>query len=345
MPEITTFLPQYESNKEYNAELLRKSIPMMVKNNISTHPINYAIWYEYVADSNTKLNQAIDTLIADKTPFDDTTSLNLYKSHICNASVDSFEKINSSLNNILSDTVSSLESSSDKVISAGINFAACSTQLEQSENSNEIKTVLSSIITETKQLTDISQTLKVQLDDAHHEMDQLRHELSKVKEMASTDALTGLLNRRAFDTEIINLINNHKNMSHCLLMLDLDHFKKVNDTFGHIVGDKVIRYTAKLLKKHSSDHHHPARYGGEEMTVIMPKTKLAEALQIAETIRKSLSTSQLKPKGSDNSIGTITVSIGVTTLKADDDISSFISRADNALYEAKETGRNRVIHH
>jgi len=345
MLEITTFLPQYEPNQEYNTDLLRKSVPIMVKNNISTRPINYAIWYEYVAGNNSNLNHAINTLIKNKTPFDDATSLSLYKNHICNASIESFEKINTDLQGILNNTANAVQASSNKVLDSGHNFSACSSQLEQSQDPDEIKTVLTSIIAETKQLTEISQALITQLDDAHNEMDQLRHELSKVKKMASTDALTGLLNRRAFDSEIINLIDRQENTTHCLLMLDLDHFKKVNDTYGHIVGDKVIRYTAGLLKKHTSAHHQPARYGGEEMAVIMPNTELTDALKISESIRNSLSSSQLKQKDTNQAIGKITVSIGVTTLKHTDDISSFISRADKALYEAKENGRNQVIHH
>ena len=344
MSEILTFLPQYESNPEYNAELLRQSIPLMMKNNISTHPINYAIWYEYVAGNNGQLNKAVDQLVKNNQSFDENTSLHLYKTHICNASVDTFEEINTNLQKLLDTTTNSVQNTSNKVSDAGENFKARSTQLAKIKNTDDMEFILSSILTETKQLTEITHTLKTQLDDAHDEMDQLRLELSKVKVMATTDSLTGLLNRRAFDTELINLIENPAKATHCLLILDLDHFKKVNDSFGHLVGDKVIRYTAGLLKKHTAEHHHTARYGGEEMAIIMPNTELNHALEIAETIRTSLSKSQLKQKDNGQSIGIISVSIGVTTLKANDDFDSFIARADEALYNAKESGRNRVMH-
>ena len=117
----------------------------------------------------------------------------------------------------------------------------------------------------------------------------LRDELSKTQELATIDALTGLLNRWAFDNKLAELIDKATNSKQCLLILDLDHFKKVNDTYGHIVGDKVIRYTAGLLKKHTVENHSAARYGGEELAVIMPNTELKDALDIAEKITQILS--------------------------------------------------------
>ena len=238
-----------------------------------------------------------------------------------------------------------MKGASEKVSNAGKNILANSTQLENLANLSEAKSVISGVVAETKQLLEVTQTLKSKLNEANDEMATLRDELLKTKELATTDALTGLLNRRAFDNELDNLVHNAMDNQHFLLILDLDHFKKVNDTFGHLVGDKVIRYTAGLLKKHTAEHHHSARYGGEEMAVIMPNTELKTALEVAENIRQSLASSQLKQKNSDLSIGQITVSIGVATLGNNDDSESFIERADSALYSAKETGRNKVVKH
>ena len=344
MTGITTFLPSYDPCPEYNAELLRQSVPMMMKHRVSTHPINYAIWYEYVAGNNGKLNSAVDDLIKNNQKFDDETSLNLYKNYICNVSVESFEKINFDLQALIDSTVSTVQDSSHRVNSVGENVQASSLKLEGIESLSDVKSVLSSIVAETRQLLEISNTLKSRLNEANDEMAKLRCELTKVREMATTDALTGLLNRRAFDDVLVELVNSAIDSSHCLLILDLDHFKKINDTFGHLVGDKVLRYTAGLLKKHVAERHHVARYGGEELAVVMPDTTLETALTIAEKIRWALAKSQLKQKDNGLSIGKVTVSIGATSLRIDDCIDSFIARADQALYAAKEAGRNRVVH-
>lgn len=343
MPEITTFLPNYDIDPEYNANLLRQSIPLMTKNHVSTHPINYAIWYEYVSGNNGQLNDAVDKLIHDHIQFDEKISLKLYKDHICHASIESFEKINGNLQSLIDNTSETADETSASISTAGDNFLASSAQLENISDINEVKSVLSEIVSETKNLAEISSSLKSKLNEANDEMKELRNELIKVKKMATIDALTGLLNRRAFDDEISNLVNLTSQKTSCFLILDLDHFKKVNDTFGHLVGDKVIRYTAGLLKKHSLDSHHIARYGGEELAVIMPETTIEDALKIAESIRMNLSTSQLKQKDNGLSIGKITVSIGATVLLENDTAESLIARADKALYIAKDTGRNQVV--
>lgn len=343
MTQITTFLPTYDSSPEYNAGLLRLCVPLMVKNNISAHPINYAIWYEYAAGNNSNLSKDIDELIDTHTPFNETTSLELYKNHVCNASIESFEKINFELQEVVNNASNSIQDASHNVSNASDKILTNSAQLENSSDLTEVKAVLTDVVAETKQLIEISETLKFKLNNANEEMMALRDELSKAKQLASTDGLTGLLNRRAFDHELSELVNNPTDSEHCLFILDLDHFKKVNDTFGHVMGDKVIRYTAALLKKHAAPHHHAARYGGEEMAVIMPNTSLKEAMKIAALTRESLAQSQLKQKSSNLSIGKITASIGVSSLKNGDSVESFIERADNALYTAKESGRNKVV--
>lgn len=344
MTKVTTFLPSYESSAEYNAELLRQSVPLMVKNNVSAHPINYAVWYAYAAGNNGKLSKNIDDLVDAKKSFDEETNLGLYRDHICNASIEQFEEINSKLNKLVDTTSNNVQDASNGLSNAGENILANSIQLEKLNDLAQVKSVISDVVTETKLLMDASQGLQEKLNEAKAEMEVLRDELTKTKKLATIDALTSLLNRRSFDDELAELISGVSDYNHCLLILDLDHFKKVNDTFGHIVGDKVIRYTAGLLKKYTASHHHSARYGGEEMAVIMPNTKLEIALEVAENIRKSLASSELKQKNNKVSIGKITVSIGVATLKRGDDSESFIERADAALYIAKDTGRNKVVH-
>ncbi|WP_031435072.1 GGDEF domain-containing protein [Methylomarinum vadi] len=344
MTEITTFLPSYDPCPEYNAQLLRQSVPLMMKHRVSAHPINYAIWYEYVAGNNRKLNAAIDDLINQHIPLDDKISLNLYKTYICNASVESFEKINFDLQALIDKTTSTVQNSGNQVASFSENVQVDSLKLEEIDDLSQVKTVLSGIVAETQQLLEISNTLKSRLYEANQELASLRDELTKVREMATTDALTGLINRRAFDNVLHELVANSIDSAHCLLILDLDHFKKVNDTFGHLIGDKVLRFTAGLIKNHVAEHHLAARYGGEEMAVVMPNTHLEEALAIAEQIRIALASNQLKQKDNGRSIGKVTVSIGATSLKIDDSPESFIARADNALYTAKKSGRNKVVY-
>lgn len=343
MTDATTFLPRYDPCPEYNAELLRKSIPLMMKHGVSAHPINYAVWYEYAAETNVKLKTIVDKLIENKQPFNENIGFDLFKSYVCNASVESYEKINQELQTLIENTKSAVQDSSARVGDVGANVQAGSLKLEQVNDISDVKEVLSDIVAETRQLLEIGNSLKNRLNEANQELTALRDELTKVRKLASTDPLTGLLNRRAFDQTLNELLAQTQAPENCLLLLDLDHFKKINDHFGHLVGDKVLRYTAELLRKNTASHHYVARYGGEEMAVIMPDTVLAKALSIAEKIRETLANSQLKEKDSGLSIGRVTLSIGGALLKPGDSMESLIARADAALYSAKENGRNRVV--
>ncbi len=338
-----TFLPHYNASPEYSAEVLRKSIPLMIKNNVPPHPINYAVWYVYAAGYNGLFNKAINKALTNNELFDEQSGLALYKKYICNESEEAFEKMQLQLQTVIDETASTVEQSNAQVLSVSGNLEGSVLQLEELDNLSDAGSVLSGILEETKQFSAISQNLKVKLNEANEEMQELRNELVKAKEMATRDGLTGLLNRRAFDSEITDLVDHALDSNHCLLMLDLDHFKRVNDTYGHIVGDKVIRFMAGILKKYVAQDHLIARYGGEEMVVIMPNTEVNSALEVAETIRATLAKSELKQKDNGQSIGKVTVSIGVTTLQAADDVESFVARADKALYAAKTGGRNKVM--
>ncbi len=345
MTGFTSFLPSYDASPEQNAQYLRQTLPLMMKNNISADPINYAIWYEYVSGNNAQLKKDLDELLSLNQQVTTEQSVELYKKHVCNASIESFEKINKELQKILNDTTQSVGLASNKVSKAEASFNHSAHELESANSNDDIKSVLSQVLAETKLLAETSQVLKSKLDEANEEMDQMRKELTLVREVAVTDALTGLLNRRAFDDILAELLekSSSEQGDFCLAILDLDHFKKINDTFGHLTGDKVLRYTAGVMKQNVAENHFAARYGGEEMAVIMPNTDLQEAVKVIENIRQTLEKNRLKRKGDGESIGKVTLSAGVASFKRGDTVDAVIERADQSLYQAKTKGRNQVV--
>lgn len=340
-----TFLPNYNVTLEQNAEYLRQMLPLMSKNNIATDPLNFAIFYEYITGRNIVLNNELDELLGKQDIFTSELSARLFKKYICDTSLDSLEKINRSLLQLINKTGEALDITGEKASAATTDIQNQSRRLEINQNLPEIKLVLTEIIAGTKSLAETSMALQAQLDESKKEMQLLRQELAHARETAKTDALTGLLNRRAFDQKLNEYIENHKqsNAELCLLILDIDHFKRINDTFGHQTGDNVLRYTANLMKQYITGYQCAARYGGEEMAIIMPNTSLNKALEIAENIRASLAQHPLKLKGSKKSIGKITISIGVSSFKANDSLESLVERADQAMYRAKVNGRNQIM--
>lgn len=343
MAEKSTILPTYNVSPERNSAYIRQMLPLMLKHNVPVDPMNYAIWYHYVAGLNGELTTVIDQLIEDQKPFDAETTLNLYKKYICSASVDEFEKINNNLMRLITQTSSSINTASEKASVIGDNFSNTLKVLETTDDSGNIKSVLLEIILQTTQLAEASKELRQQLEASQKEMEELRNELEVVRETANTDKLTGLLNRWGFDKALEELIKTATPGSACLAIFDIDNFKRVNDSFGHLVGDKVIKHIATILSKHAARHHHVARYGGEELAVIMPNTTLDEAFNFIEQIRQVMDVSRLTYKRNTETIGKVTVSAGIASLQAADEMYTLLNRADKALYRAKETGRNKVV--
>ncbi|WDE07744.1 EAL domain-containing protein [Thalassomonas viridans] len=164
----------------------------------------------------------------------------------------------------------------------------------------------------------------------------------ELKYLATRDPLTGCLNRRSFFEGLRVLIEEEKNQNNSLscIMSDIDHFKSVNDTYGHAVGDKVIKTVAKILKQVSRTNDLVGRYGGEEFCMVLPATKAEEAVRVADRIRQAIMASDISlPEGKFN----VTSSFGVACWSSQlGNAEAFVSRADEALYVAKESGRNRV---
>lgn len=171
----------------------------------------------------------------------------------------------------------------------------------------------------------------------------LRHQ-HELESIANIDGLTGLYNRRwmneFFKRQISRALNDNKPLA--LILCDLDHFKKVNDHHGHMVGDEVLSAVATVLTQQIRPTDLLARFGGEEFAMILPETSRDQAMIIAERVRTAIATTQIEFNNDEYLKINITLSIGVTTLMLGDDINNLLTRADHALYQAKENGRNRV---
>ena len=166
--------------------------------------------------------------------------------------------------------------------------------------------------------------------------------LKNLKELAITDELTQLFNSRHFCKQLDMEIYRSKRYKHplSLLFLDVDHFKKYNDAYGHLQGDKVLIRLGQIIKSCLRTMDSAYRYGGEEFTVILPETKCEEALVVAARIKNLMETEKFIPVSGN--IVKVTISIGVTEYCPDERVSSFVERADKAMYIAKQEGRNQV---
>lgn len=168
---------------------------------------------------------------------------------------------------------------------------------------------------------------------------KLDQKIEQITRLAETDQLTKIYNRVKFKEELEKEIKRVKRYGNdlALIMIDIDHFKNVNDIFGHNFGDKVLIEMTNIVSNSIRETDIFARWGGEEFMVLTPNTSLSFAKKLAERVRKNIEKNKIKK------IGQITCSFGVTKFIEKDDFDSFTKRVDDALYQAKEDGRNRVV--
>ena len=172
----------------------------------------------------------------------------------------------------------------------------------------------------------------------------MRESLDTIRYESLTDDLTTLANRKHFDRSLEQAMEEAEESGEplCLLMTDIDHFKKFNDTFGHQTGDQVLRLVAMAVKQNVKGQDIPCRYGGEEFGVILPRTNLKQSIAVAESIRKAVMAKELIKRSTGENLGRVTISIGCSTYAPGDTAQDLIERADQCLYAAKRGGRNLV---
>jgi diguanylate cyclase len=220
-------------------------------------------------------------------------------------------------------------------------------QITLLDDIKKIKSALQFEVTQMRQIVDQKKDQdRRQVQQLAGQVDSLRQELEKTKAKSMTDGLTGVYNRQAFDETLMDLIERSRvmNSDFSLLMMDLDDFKKINDGFGHLMGDRVLVAFCQKCRNSIRGDDVLARYGGEEFAIILPGANLKNALKKGRQICDAISSARYTTSNDENDdYLSITVSIGVTVFKKDDTAEAIIGRADKALYKAKKSGKNCVV--
>ncbi|MBL8881170.1 MAG: GGDEF domain-containing protein, partial [Phycisphaerales bacterium] len=206
------------------------------------------------------------------------------------------------------------------------------------EDAEAVRVMVETLSAATKRVRDENSALENQLAETTDELGKLREHLEQVRREAMTDGLTNLANRKAFDEALDSACKGPVTLA----IVDIDHFKSFNDTWGHQTGDQVIRYVASVIGRVAETGERlAARYGGEEFAVIFPGETPGVALQALEQAREEISSRILKRRSTNEDLGAITISGGIAQKLADETPAMLLERADEALYASKNAGRNR----
>lgn len=324
---------------------LKLTLPEMSKRDIPTTPENYAVWYEYTSGTNLDLKQKINELIKNNTPFSEEVNSHLYTQYIEHGQQIAVDEIRDNVRKIINELLAQASIEESGLGKYAKSLESFSEKVSDTVDSNVINLLVTELLSETRQREEATHNLQVTLDTMAQEMTQLREEVERLNDEASTDALTRVKNRRAFNIALEKSISTSKinSVELSLIILDIDHFKQFNDQFGHITGDKVLRFVATMLQKNVKGNDTVARFGGEEFAIILPETSYDNALSVAENIRTRIAGQMLTDSTANTKLGCVNASFGVAAYRYGESPEEFIHRADESLYLAKNRGRNRVV--
>ena len=333
-----------ELDFEYATSVAEKAFGLMAQQRVPPTPNNFHVWFKYSLGTPPILKRAIDILVGNKRKFDVQTNQDLFTTYVGVQGTDG-----ASVNDV-SDQLHSVMVSAKQFLTTAIadnrsQMQAISDVAQSSEAGVDPKLLVESLVSELAKAASRATKLEASFVEKTRELDTIRDSLNKSEERARTDTLTELPNRRALEDFFRNaqITAMEKDEPLSVLLIDIDHFKKFNDDFGHGVGDQVLRLVAKVLRERVRDVDLPARYGGEELIAVLPGAALDACSAVAERIRRAIAECQITRRSTGEALPGITVSIGVGQFQLGESMADLIDRCDRALYQAKRSGRNRVV--
>jgi diguanylate cyclase len=313
---------------------------------IPPNPENFTVWFHYANNSYPDLTKAIDALLKSDSAVSASDSADLFERFFGSAQDnetmrDAFQRFESVMQRATDD----LNVAGEGAAAFGTAMADATGALSGAERAGGVLQIVQGIMSAARQMEARSKELEERLAAASSEVTQLKDEVEAMRVEATTDGLTGLANRKKFDSTLRECAEQAKETGEplCLLMLDLDHFKRFNDEHGHLIGDHVLRLLAAVVGQCIKGRDTASRFGGEEFSVILPQTALANAKNVGDLIRESISKKAIINRVTGQELGKITLSIGAAQYRPGEPLTELIERADAALYRAKHAGRNRVM--
>jgi diguanylate cyclase len=336
---------KFEETRRRSVEILKAALPDLNKNDLPINPYNYGLWYALLSEQNEALRKELEALLKERGVLTHEQSIELYKKHVINDLLIMDEGLQDGYTSTMSKIKRSANRTGETAKELNDELATTLSGIDDIESSAELKSVVKSVAEKTLKVSKATEEFQDVITEAQKEIDRLKEELKEAKEAADIDPLTKLNNRRHFDEKLLHALSiRNTDRKVGVIMVDVDHFKSFNDTYGHLVGDEVLKELANALRKCCKNTSvTPCRFGGEEFSVVLSRTTLRSARMLAENIRKHISMLLVRDPKTGRNVPQITASLGLAFAEESDTIESLVERADRALYRAKENGRNHVV--
>lgn len=334
-----------KGEKAFVVKTSSEALTFIQKTELLPTPETYEVWFTYFARSKPDLIRAVDALFEKNTQITDAICIDLYNRYLSDYKNEGRIRV---AGEQLQNTISNVADSMLTVKAATSDYNQSLEDVREQFNKaspDDAQQLIKTAAEKTRVMLEENRKLEERLSESAALMEDLKRDLEFVRKEAVTDGLTGLSNRKAFDGELDRMIAEAKaeNKSFALMMVDIDHFKSFNDKFGHQVGDQVLRLVARTLKDGLKGRDFAARYGGEEFAILLPETPRDGAVAVGNALRKVLANKDVVNRTTGDVLGRITMSIGVAEFHQDMIADDLLEKADKALYEAKNAGRNQVF--
>ena len=325
--------------------LAAKALKLMEEAKVWPTSINYELWLHVAADPNGALSREIARRLKAESVITEAASEELAIAFLPrNTVADRIRDAGDQLSRELDEITKAIAIAQQSQQDYGRTLAGASEGLASGDEPPAIKKLVDTLAAATRKVQDQAKTLEAKLSESTEEVSRLRENLEQAKRDATIDGLTNLANRKSFDAQLANAhtFAAKGRGALTLAVLDIDHFKKFNDSWGHQTGDQVLRFVASVIGRAATGARFAARYGGEEFVLLFPGEHPNAVVDALEKVREEISSRVLKRRSTNEDLGAVTISVGLATLKPGESAASLTERADKALYVSKRNGRNRV---
>ncbi|HER34333.1 MAG: GGDEF domain-containing protein [Halothiobacillaceae bacterium] len=336
----------YTHDRGQASEIMRMVLSQLSELGLPPTPVYITLFYERALKRDASLNKDIDDAINSNTGLTPEVAQDLFDTHVLNGALKQMTRAQDIMLRVMRNMMLQMLNTGNEFSNFASTLGDFVRQIDRSDSVEAMRSLTEEVMEDTRQIEKTALESSDQMNSAGDQITKLRKELESARRDARTDPLTGLPNRRG----LADMLQRQVTAAHttgekaAFMLADIDHFKQINDNYGHLVGDKILRFIARTLREHVKGQDQVLRYGGEEFAIILPATPPEGALAVANKLRGMISQSKLRLAESGRELGELTISIGVTNVIPSDFPDGVIQRADDALLAAKRKGRDRVIH-